>query len=92
MRPSRGKPGPRKVNIRNKRRKLGRHRALGLAHPDGLIEIDPRQPPKEYMDTLIHELLHQVRASSYWDEEATTKVANSLSHHLWEQGYRRMDS
>lgn len=84
--------GPKKVVIRIKRRKLGRYKALGIAHPDGLIEIDPRQTPREYMDTLIHELLHQVKASSYWDETAVTKVANALSHHLWEEGYRRMDS
>ena len=61
--------GPEKptFKIRVKERKLGRHKAMGLAHPDGLIEIDPRTPPKEYLDTLIHELLHQARPSSYWD-------------------------
>ena len=88
----RANPGPKKRVIRIKRRKLGRHRAVGLAHPDGLIEIDPRQTPREYLDTLIHELLHQVKPSSYWDESAVVKAANDLSHHLWEEGYRRMDS
>ena len=93
MKASKGKRGPKKgTSIRIKRRKLGRHRALGLAHSDGLIEIDPRQPPKEYLDTLIHELLHQVKPSSYWDEDAVVKAANDLSHHLWDHGYRRMDS
>ena len=93
MRAPRGNHRPKKgTSIRIKRRKLGRHKALGIAHPAGLIEIDPRQPPKEYLDTLIHELLHQVKPSSYWDEDAVVKAANALSHHLWEQGYRRMDS
>lgn len=44
-----------KVIIKN----LGRHGALGLADTEKkVIEIDPRQKPKQYLDTLIHEALH----------------------------------
>ena len=85
--------GPEKptFKIRVKERKLGRHKAMGLAHPDGLIEIDPRTPPKEYLDTLIHELLHQARPSSYWDEEAVWETAAILAEHLWKAGFRKVD-
>ena len=34
-------------NVKVKERKLGRERAYGLYHEDGLIEIDPRIPPKD---------------------------------------------
>ena len=81
----------RPLRIRIKERKLRRHKAWGLAHPDGLIEIDPRVPPKEYLDTLIHELLHQAKPSSYWDEEAVWETAAILTKHLWDAGYRKVD-
>ena len=36
-------------------RKMRREHALGMAwHADQLIEIDPRQNPKERCDTLLH--------------------------------------
>lgn len=39
-------------------RKLGRHRAVGLHHPSGLIELDPRIKGCLRLDTLIHEFTH----------------------------------
>ena len=81
----------RPFKIRVQERKLGRRKALGMAHPDGLVEIDPRQPPRDYLDTLIHELLHQAKPSSYWDEEAIWETAAILAEHLWAAGYRRVD-
>ena len=42
-----------------KERKLGRERASGQAYPDdGLIEIDPRLTPRQWLSTLIHEAVH----------------------------------
>lgn len=50
------KPAPKQPRVRE--RKLGRHRAIGLLHPRGLIEIDPRIKGKLRLDTLIHEFDH----------------------------------
>ena len=86
---SEGSKKPFKIRVRE--RKLGRHKAMGLAHDDGLVEIDPRLPPKEHLDTLIHELLHQAKPSSYWDEEAVWETAAILAEHLWKSGYRKVD-
>jgi Zn-dependent peptidase ImmA (M78 family) len=71
-------------------RKLGREKAAGQCHDDKpLIEIDPRQDPKERLDTLIHELLHHVAPE--WTEEHVAKNANIISEALWKQKYRRIE-
>ena len=51
------------------------------------IEIDPRQCPKDYLDTLIHEALHELlpRKSEKFILNAGTSIANLL----WRLGYRR---
>lgn len=52
-----------------------------------LIEIDPRQCPKEYMDTLIHEALHELWPKSR--ESKILRAGTSLANLLWRLGYRR---
>ena len=48
------KPAEKPIVVRYK--KLGRERVLGLADLDeNTIIIDPRQPSKELMGTLVHE-------------------------------------
>ena len=81
--------GAQRNRLSVRHRKLGRERAYGIAYSDGVIEVDPRQDPREYLDTLIHELLHQAAPTSYLDEEAVVEVARVLTKHLWESGYRR---
>jgi len=76
-------------------RKLQRERAkgeafvFGMADPDGIIEVDPRQGPKERMDTLIHESLHL----SFPDAKERDIVGASrcAAHVLWRDGYRRVE-
>jgi len=71
-------------------RKLGRHRCIGLAiEEDGYqrIEIDPRQPEKEFLNTLIHEAIHLVDFDI--PEAKVIRLANKAAAVLWEQGYRR---
>ena len=70
-------------------RKLGRERVYGQAF-QGLdeLEIDPRQPPKEYLDTLIHETLHL--AQPELDEKTVSDVATFITRVLWRQNYRRV--
>lgn len=41
-----------------KERKLGREKAWGLAHPNGLIEIDPRVSGLGKLELLTHEFFH----------------------------------
>jgi|19_taG_2_1085344.scaffolds.fasta_scaffold80589_1 hypothetical protein len=81
--------GPKK-GIRIRERKLGKHKAVGLAHPNGLVEIDPRQSAKEYLDTMIHELLHVIDPSKEWDEKTVEKAARTITLFLWRAGFRRI--
>ena len=62
--------------------------ALGYAYSDGLIEIDPRQPPREYLDTLVHESLHL--AFPEMEEAEIDKNARFITAILWRQNYRKV--
>jgi hypothetical protein len=52
------------------------------------IEIDPRQSPKDYLDTLIHESLHEIFPGK--KESAILNAGTSLANLLWRLGYRRV--
>lgn len=69
--------------------KLGREKAVGQTYFDGEIQIDPRQSPKERMDTIIHETLHTI--CSEFSEEQVITISNILSNTLWKDGYRRIE-
>ena len=70
-------------------KKLGRHKAAGLAYTeDNLIEIDPRQSSKEYLLTLIHEKIHLIYPE--WSEEEVVKLEKKLGNFLWKQNYRKV--
>lgn len=79
---------PRKPQIVE--RKLGRERADGLYHSDGLIEIDPRIKGKKRIDTLIHEHLHHYLPDM--PEDDVTKLATSIANALWANRVRIIDS
>ena len=71
-------------------RKLGRHKCIGLAvEEDGKqrIEIDPRQPERERLNTLIHEAIHLSDFSI--PEAKVIRMANKAADVVWRQGYRR---
>ncbi len=53
-----------------------------------IIEIDPRQYPSEYLDTLIHEALHELLPHK--PEAFILKAASSIAKLLWRLGYRRI--
>jgi len=55
---------------------------------DHVIEIDPRQCPKEYLDTLIHEALHEVFPRAF--ERTILNAGTSVADLLWRLGYRRV--
>lgn len=70
-------------------RKLGREKAFGLCYRGiGLVEIDPRQASKEYLDTLIHEMLHNFFPHAA--EWRVGKVATKMANVLWKHSYRRI--
>lgn len=57
------------------------------ADDGNLIEIDPRQCPKEYLDTLIHEALHLLFPRK--KERAILHAGASIAGLLWRVGYRK---
>lgn len=70
-------------------RKLGREGALGLSYGDGNIEVDPRQDSREFMDTLIHECLHELFPEA--SEEKVTAAGTTIAAVLWKMRYRRIE-
>lgn len=67
-----------------------KHKAVGQCWPwtkKHIIEIDPRQSPKDYLDTIIHESLHELFPRK--KEEKILKAGNSIANLLWRLGYRR---
>ncbi len=78
----------RRIHVRE--RKLGRERAAGQAFAsDRLAEIDPRQPQREYLDTLVHELLHILDPNM--SEEQVNEWAGVLSQQIWKARFRRLE-
>ena len=77
------------IPIKVVERKLGRERAWGQQWPgDRLVEIDPTQDSKNYLDTLIHETLHELLPRS--SEETIEKCAATLTAVIWKCRYRRI--
>jgi len=69
---------------------LGGRSAWGLCHSKlHLIEILGSLEAFDYLDTLIHEMLH------YYFQKATEKhvekVATKMANVLWDRRYRRME-
>ena len=70
-------------------RPLGREKAMGLAWiGEDKIEIDGRLKSKQYLDTLIHEMLHIYNPT--WSETRVAQTANEMTSIIWSKNYRRM--
>lgn len=73
-------------------KKLGRYKAYAIIPAPftkkSRIEIDPRQKPKTYLNTLIHEKLHLLFPQ--WSESKVNKIAGQLTNFLWENKYRKI--
>ena len=79
---------PRHPKVTN--RKLGRERADGLYHSDGMIEIDDRLKGKLRLETLIHEYFHHLDPEAV--EEIINRKAAFMADFLWKNNVRIIDS
>jgi hypothetical protein len=79
---------PRRKYIAIIRRKLGREKADGLTLGDGRVYIDLRQSGVDEMDTIVHELLHDV--FPHLSEEAVAEAAGVISRSMWRDKWRRV--
>jgi hypothetical protein len=79
----------RKTKIEVVERPLGREKALGLAWVgENKIEIDGRLKSKQYLNTLIHEMLHIYNPA--WPETRIDQTATEMCNVIWAKNYRRM--
>jgi len=81
---------PLKLWVVNNKRLLEEDKCVGRCWPGTrtyVIEIDPRQCPKDYMDTLIHEALHELLPRK--PEAFILKAGTTIANLLWRLGYRR---
>lgn len=75
------------VPIKVQERKLRYY--WGYAYTDkGLVEITPDLTDRQYMDTLIHEILHIMYPND--SETKISRNASTITHHLWKKNYRRI--
>jgi hypothetical protein len=79
---------PKRKYIAIIRRKLGREKADGMTLGDGRVYIDPRQSGVDELDTIIHELLHDV--FPHLSEEAVAEAAGVISRSMWKDKWRRV--
>ena len=72
-------------------KKLGRERVLGLADLDThTITIDPRQPSRELMGTLVHECIHLLCDELQRPEERVLEWEDKVANVLWNAGFRKV--
>lgn len=70
--------------------KLLNDNILGLAYQNDFeIEIDPRQISKEYLNTLIHEMLHCFLPDV--SEKGISSMADIMANEIWKRRYRRTE-
>lgn len=75
--------------IKVKYRKLGKHKAWGLANSEGFIEIDASLKGKKHLEILLHECCHLL-----WPEENEDEIVRKsviLTNTLWHEKYRKID-
>ena len=70
--------------------KLGRQDVVGLAYPqERIVEIDPRQCPSKYLDTLIHEALHIEFPER--GERKILRAGHAIAKVVWQMGFRKIE-
>jgi len=75
--------------VRIVERKLKRQRAVGRVFLDeGIIEIEQRQKPREWLSTLVHEALHV--AFPGMEEKSIEAAERKIADILWRADVRRI--
>jgi len=70
-------------------RKLGKHKADGLAWVDeNIIEIDSRITGFRQLEAVVHEMMHILNPK--WGEIKIDGHAKRMAKILWDQNYRRV--
>jgi hypothetical protein len=77
------------MKIRIKYRKLGKEKVWGVAHSDGLIEIEERLKGKKHLEIVVHEVLHLLFPEA--SEEEIVEKSVALTKILWKENYRRVE-
>lgn len=62
---------------------------VGMCHPDGRIQIDPRQTPRHFHSTAVHESIHA--AFPELTEAEVLRGERIIAGVLWRLGYRRCE-
>ena len=52
------------------------------------IEVEKTQPSKEYLNTLIHEMIHCMLPNLA--EKSVVKMANIMTDEIWRKRFRRL--
>lgn len=79
----------RKPKLRVIEMKLGREQAWGIADFENKnIIVDPRQKPYDYLNTMIHELIHHMAPT--WSESRVNWWASRIARFLWTHNYRQV--
>lgn len=76
-------------------RKLGRHaspdesKVWGYADGEkNEVHIDPRQPARRHLRTLVHEMYHKMYPD--WSEAKVDRDSRLMAFFLWDQGFRKV--
>jgi hypothetical protein len=70
---------------------LHKYEAFGMAYKEkGVVLVEPNQPVKEHLDSLLHEAIHILCPK--WPEWFVCKLSRRLSSLLWRLNYRRIYS
>ena len=75
--------------IKVKYRKLGKHKAWGLASSEGFIEIDASLKGKKHLEILLHECAHLLWPED--DEDEIVRKSIILTNTVWHEKYRRIE-
>jgi len=71
-------------------RKLGQHRAWGMAHYiDNKIEIDTKITGYRYLLYMLHEHFHLKHPD--WSETKVEQESRKTARFLWDNGFRWVD-
>ncbi|MFZ9472489.1 MAG: hypothetical protein ACO26H_02195 [Sediminibacterium sp.] len=76
-----------KPNVREK--DLTKDKVWGWANQEDFeVEIEKNQPAKEYLNTLVHEMLHCLLPDL--NESQISRMANIMADEIWRKRFRRL--